>query len=53
MKHDHKPASDGRRLLALKFVESVVLLYTPNPSVSSEPPPALDIEGIKCFESVK
>ncbi|XP_009598060.1 uncharacterized protein [Nicotiana tomentosiformis] len=40
-----QPASDGRRLLALKFVESVVLLYTPNPSVSSEPPPALDIEG--------
>ncbi|CAN4106127.1 unnamed protein product [Withania somnifera] len=40
-----KPASDGRRLLALKFVESVVLLYTPDPSVSSEPPPALDIEG--------
>lgn len=40
-----KPANDGRRLLALKFVESVVLLYTPDPSVSSEPPPALDIEG--------
>lgn len=40
-----QPASDGRRLLALKFVESVVLLYTPDPSVSSEPPPALDIEG--------
>ncbi|KAK4359342.1 hypothetical protein RND71_021571 [Anisodus tanguticus] len=40
-----QPATDGRRLLALKFVESVVLLYTPDPSVSSEPPPALDIEG--------
>ncbi|XP_055812650.1 uncharacterized protein LOC129882403 [Solanum dulcamara] len=40
-----QPSSDGRKLLALKFVESVVLLYTPDPSVSSEPPPALDIKG--------
>lgn len=40
-----QPASDGRKLLALKFVESVVLLYTPDPSVGSEPPPALDIKG--------
>lgn len=40
-----QPARDGRRLLALKFVESVVLLYTPDPGVGSEPPPALDIEG--------
>lgn len=40
-----QPSSDGRKLLALKFVESVVLLYTPDPSINSEPPPALDIKG--------
>ncbi|GJY67806.1 symplekin isoform X1 [Tanacetum coccineum] len=34
----HQPESDGRKLLALKFVESVTLLYTADPSASSEPP---------------
>ncbi|GKC12456.1 symplekin isoform X1, partial [Tanacetum coccineum] len=33
-----QPESDGRKLLALKFVESVTLLYTADPSASSEPP---------------
>ncbi|KAL6574602.1 hypothetical protein OROMI_011887 [Orobanche minor] len=33
-----KVGSDGRRLPALKFVESVVLLCTPNPNGSLEPP---------------
>ncbi|GFP92170.1 symplekin [Phtheirospermum japonicum] len=33
-----KVGSDGRRLPALKFVESVVLLYTPDPNGSLEPP---------------
>ncbi|KAL3536521.1 hypothetical protein ACH5RR_004982 [Cinchona calisaya] len=33
-----QPGSDGRRLLALKFMETVVLLYTPDPNVSSDPP---------------
>ncbi|KAL4606232.1 hypothetical protein ACB092_09G086800 [Castanea dentata] len=31
--------SGGTRLLALKFVEAVILLYTPDPNGSSEPPP--------------
>ncbi|XP_038693339.1 symplekin isoform X2 [Tripterygium wilfordii] len=30
--------SGGVRLLALKFVEAVILLYTPDPNGSSEPP---------------
>ncbi|GKA33899.1 putative reverse transcriptase domain-containing protein, partial [Tanacetum coccineum] len=34
----YQPESDGRKLLALKFVESVTLLYTADPSASSEPP---------------
>ncbi|KAL3617508.1 hypothetical protein CASFOL_037829 [Castilleja foliolosa] len=33
-----KVGSDGRRLPALKFVESLVLLYTPDPNGSLEPP---------------
>ncbi|KAK2980006.1 hypothetical protein RJ640_020032 [Escallonia rubra] len=33
-----KPGSDGRRLLALKFVEKIILLCTPDPGGSSEPP---------------
>ncbi|KAF9596937.1 hypothetical protein IFM89_014516 [Coptis chinensis] len=31
--------SDGIRLLALKFVEAVILLYSPDPESSSEPQP--------------
>ncbi|KAK9069962.1 hypothetical protein SSX86_010360 [Deinandra increscens subsp. villosa] len=34
----YQPESDGRKLLALKFVESVTLLYTADPSASTEPP---------------
>ncbi|KVH94873.1 Armadillo-like helical [Cynara cardunculus var. scolymus] len=34
----YQPKSDGRKLLALKFVEAVTLLYTADPSASSEPP---------------
>lgn len=33
-----QPENDGRRLLALKFVEVITLLYTPDPSGPSEPP---------------
>ncbi|XP_034219881.1 uncharacterized protein LOC117631058 isoform X3 [Prunus dulcis] len=33
-----RPGSGGIRLLALKFVESVILLYTPDPNGSPEPP---------------
>ncbi|XP_059462379.1 uncharacterized protein LOC132191403 isoform X1 [Corylus avellana] len=38
--------SGGTRLLALKFVEAVILLYTPDPNGSLEPPP---YEG-KCVQ---
>ncbi|KAL1187492.1 hypothetical protein V6Z11_A01G253600 [Gossypium hirsutum] len=34
-----QPGSGGIRLVALKFVEAVILLYTPNPNGSPEPPP--------------
>uniref|UniRef100_A0A7N0VDI7 Symplekin n=1 Tax=Kalanchoe fedtschenkoi TaxID=63787 RepID=A0A7N0VDI7_KALFE len=34
-----QPGSDSTRLLALKFVEVIILLYTPDPNGSSEPPP--------------
>lgn len=40
-----EPGSDGRRLLALKFMETVVLLYTPDPNGSSDPPADLDSEA--------
>ncbi|KAK6120262.1 hypothetical protein DH2020_045953 [Rehmannia glutinosa] len=40
-----KVGSDGRRLAALKFVESVVLLYTPDPNGSLEPPSDQISEG--------
>lgn len=40
-----KVGSEGRRLPALKFVESVVLLYTPDPDGSSEPPSDKVSEG--------
>ncbi|XP_050236923.1 uncharacterized protein LOC126686734 isoform X2 [Mercurialis annua] len=33
-----QPGSGGVRLLALKFVEAVILLYTPDPNGPSEPP---------------
>ncbi|KAI3732335.1 hypothetical protein L1987_63539 [Smallanthus sonchifolius] len=34
----YQPESDGRKLLALKFVEAATLLYTADPSASTEPP---------------
>ncbi|XP_071715633.1 uncharacterized protein [Rutidosis leptorrhynchoides] len=34
----YQPETDGRKLLALKFIEAVTLLYTTDPSASSEPP---------------
>ncbi|KAA8517806.1 hypothetical protein F0562_015280 [Nyssa sinensis] len=37
--------SDGRRLLALKFIEAVILLYTPDPSGLPEPPSHQALEG--------
>nr|XP_011466471.1 PREDICTED: uncharacterized protein LOC101312467 [Fragaria vesca subsp. vesca] len=33
-----QPGSGGVRLLALKFVQAVILLYTPDPNGSQEPP---------------
>lgn len=36
--HAYQPGSGGIRLLALKFVESVILLYTSDPNGSPEPP---------------
>lgn len=43
--YNFKPGSDGRRLLALKFMETVVLLYTPDPNGSSDPPSDQNSEG--------
>ncbi|XP_026414316.1 uncharacterized protein LOC113309995 [Papaver somniferum] len=40
-----KHGTDGIRLLAIKFVEAIVLLYTPDPNGSSEPPPYQSSEG--------
>lgn len=37
--------TDGRSLLALKFMETVVLLYTPDPHGASEPPLDQNCEG--------
>ncbi|KAL2541488.1 HEAT repeat-containing protein [Abeliophyllum distichum] len=37
--------TDGRRLAALKFVESVIVLYTPDPNGSLELPPDQFSEG--------
>ncbi|XVE62050.1 hypothetical protein DITRI_Ditri06bG0087800 [Diplodiscus trichospermus] len=34
-----QPGSGGIRLVALKFVEAVILLYTPDPNGCPEPPP--------------
>lgn len=36
--HVYQPGSGGVRLLALKFVQAVILLYTPDPNGSQEPP---------------
>ncbi|CAM8879005.1 unnamed protein product [Rhodiola kirilowii] len=40
-----QPGSDSTRLLALKFVEVIILLYTPDPYGSSQPPPDQVFEG--------
>ncbi|XP_077217666.1 HEAT repeat-containing protein isoform X2 [Tasmannia lanceolata] len=40
-----QPGSDGVRLLAVKFVEAIVLLYTPDPNGSSQPPLHQDYDG--------
>eukprot|EP01018_Ginkgo_biloba_P004266 Gb_23976 [translate_table: standard] len=34
-----QPGTDGVRLLAAKFVETTILLFTPDPNGSSRPPP--------------
>lgn len=39
------PGSDGRRLLALKFVAALILVYTPDPNSSTEPPSNLAGDG--------
>nr|XP_043635498.1 uncharacterized protein LOC122606709 isoform X3 [Erigeron canadensis] len=41
----YQPETDGRKLLALKFVEAVTLLYTADPSASAEPPPSDHTSG--------
>lgn len=33
-----QPGTDGVKLLAVKFVETTILLFTPDPNVSSQPP---------------
>lgn len=33
-----QPGTDGIKLLAVKFVETTILLFTPDPNVSSQPP---------------
>ncbi|XP_020578838.1 uncharacterized protein LOC110023662 isoform X2 [Phalaenopsis equestris] len=37
-----QPGIDGVRLLAVKFIEAMVLLYTPDPSLHSDPPQEFD-----------
>ncbi|KAK4742576.1 hypothetical protein SAY87_000577 [Trapa incisa] len=39
------PGSDGVKLLALKFIEAVILLYTPNPNGILEPPSRQNLGG--------
>lgn len=34
-----QPGTDGVKLLAVKFVETTILLFTPDPNVSPRPPP--------------
>ncbi|GAB4857346.1 hypothetical protein Ancab_015254 [Ancistrocladus abbreviatus] len=45
-----QPGSDGRRLLALKFIEAVILVYTPDPNGTVEPPPQPVAEGWNLVE---
>ncbi|XP_020087002.1 uncharacterized protein LOC109709265 isoform X3 [Ananas comosus] len=33
-----EPGNEGVKLLAVKFIEVMILLYTPDPSISSDPP---------------
>ncbi|KMT12331.1 hypothetical protein BVRB_5g102710 isoform C [Beta vulgaris subsp. vulgaris] len=40
-----EPGSDGRRLLALKFVAAIILIYTPDPNGSTELPTHLIGDG--------
>ncbi|GAB2262628.1 hypothetical protein Droror1_Dr00003625 [Drosera rotundifolia] len=40
-----QPGSDGRRLIALKYVEAVILIYTPDPNGAAEPPLSQISEG--------
>jgi len=40
-----QPGTDGRRLLALKFVAALILIYTPDPNSSTEPPSNLAVDG--------
>lgn len=37
-----QPGIDGVRLLAVKFIEAMVLLYTPDPTLPSDPPQEID-----------
>lgn len=46
----HKPGRDGIKLLALKFVEAIILLFTPDPNGSSEPPPHQTFGGSMNFK---
>lgn len=41
----HKPGSDGIKLSALKFVQAIILLYSPDPNGSLEPPSDQRLEG--------
>ena len=45
-----QPGSDGRRLLALKFVAALILVFTPDPNSSTEPPSNLAGDGTEKLE---
>ncbi|XP_031475162.1 uncharacterized protein LOC116247253 isoform X1 [Nymphaea colorata] len=42
--HVHKPGNDGARILAVRFVKSTILLFTPDPNGSSQSPPQIDAD---------
>lgn len=48
-----QPGGGGVRLLALKFVEAVILLYTPDPNGSLKPPSDEGNEFINHFRTLQ
>ncbi|CAN6463169.1 unnamed protein product [Victoria cruziana] len=39
-----QPGNDGARILAIRFVKSIILLFTPDPNGSLQPPPQIDAD---------